>query len=395
MDSRTTGGMTRLDCPASQPVGPTVFSTLSDKSAPHDGTGRVLQTTSQCIRADGREVISSLSSAEGIAPSHVLVSVSQKPTLAIVSRGILLLVALAVCTAAWADHGKPADPMQTTFDRVKKMSAAEQQAWLVQLEERAARAARLALSPDEAATQQARTQSLLHRKIVTWKVLREVIVDAEAREKAAAAQAAKERPVEQAIAEPRPAKKQAAKPQVAEPPAAVKVEEPATKPHAIQTIDEAAKSKPVERKVAKPVVDDVATVPRDELPPGSVKVNVEELDARIAGSNLAFREMETQLNEKGTVWSAEKLKPLLERLEVLVLRYNDLGLFRNAVPKAERSGVTDLESPKVAISQFIDCVVQARNRANDPKVISDEAERKAELASLDAISRGLGKLGGK
>jgi hypothetical protein len=184
------------------------------------------------------------------------------------------------------------------------------------------------------------------------------------------------------------------------------VEEPVTKPRAIVeetekpqpvqvTEEAAAKPKPVERRVAKPVVDDVGTGSPDKLAPGSVKVNVEELDARIAGSNLAFREMETQLDEKGTVWNAKKLKPLLERLEVLVLRYSDLGLFRNAVPKGERSGVTDLESPKVAISQFSECVVQARNRANDSKVTSDEAERKAELARLDAISRRLGKLGGK
>ena len=94
---------------------------------------------------------------------------------------------LAACVAARADDAKPGnDPVQAVLDRVKKMSLPEQQAWLEQLEQRAARAARLTLSPEAAARQQAHTQSLLHQKTVTWQALREVIADTEAREKTAA-----------------------------------------------------------------------------------------------------------------------------------------------------------------------------------------------------------------
>ena len=99
---------------------------------------------------------------------------------------ILFLIALvATCLPVQAADTKTGDDsVQAELDRVKKMSPAEQQAWLAQLEQRAAQAARLTMSAEDAAKHETRTQALLHQKTVTWKVLREVIGDTETREKA-------------------------------------------------------------------------------------------------------------------------------------------------------------------------------------------------------------------
>jgi hypothetical protein len=255
--------------------------------------------------------------------------------------GALFLMALAGGAVAGTNDAKPtADPVQAELDRVKGMSVAEQQTWLAQLEQRAARAAQLTLSVEDAAKLQARTQSLLHQKTVTWEVLREVLADTMAREKA---------------------KEKTAKP-----------------------VDKTDATKP-----------QAAAATSEKLPPGSVKVDVAELDARIGGSNLALRELETALAEKDVVWNAAKLEPILDRLKMLAVRYDDLSLFRRAVPKKERATVTQLESPKSAITQLSARVVEARNLANDPKFAGDDVERQAELTRLEAISHRLAELGGK
>jgi hypothetical protein len=144
---------------------------------------------------------------------------------------------------------------------------------------------------------------------------------------------------------------------------------------------------------ATPSVESASISP-DELPPGSVKVNVEELEARIAACNLALRELEADLAEKSG-WDAAKLEPLVDRLKVLVVRHNDLGMFRDVAPKAQRSDITPLEAPKSAISQLSAHVVEARTRANDTKVLTDEVERRAELTRLEAVSHQLAELAEK
>ncbi len=231
------------------------------------------------------------------------------------------------------------DRVQTELDRVAKMPAAEQQAWLQQLETRAARAARATLSTKEADRYEAHTKAKLHQKTVTWKVLREVIEDAEAREAIVAAKAVKKA----GVAKPQAAKKRT--------------------------------------EVAKPQAT-------------AVKIDVEELEARINAANLALRELEADLAEK-TNWTAAKLDPLFDRLKTLVVGRDDLGLFREALPKEQQAEVAKLEPPKAAIVQLSARVVEARNRANDPKFVGDEVERRAELTRLQAISHRLAELAGK
>ena len=201
---------------------------------------------------------------------------------------------------------------------------------------------RLTLSTEEAARQELHVQALLHQKTATWKALREVIEDVDAREKMIrAAETAKLKPAEIAPSVSKPM----------EIPRAVEkvVQKEIVKPQAA--------ARAVERVAAKPVVTEksAAAGRGERLAPGSVKVNVDELDARIAGCNLALRELEAQLDEKGP-WNAATLEPLAERLKILVVRHDDLGLLRDVATKDQQEGVTGLESAKSAISQFGDRV---------------------------------------
>ena len=43
---------------------------------------------------------------------------------------------------------------------------------------------------------------------------------------------------------------------------------------------------------------------------------------------------------------AAKLEPLADRLKTLIVRRDDLGLFRDAVPKDQQAEITKLETPK-------------------------------------------------
>jgi hypothetical protein len=259
-----------------------------------------------------------------------------------------------VCMAAGAG-----DPVQAEFDRVAEMSRAEQQVWLMRLERRAIEAARGAMSVEEAAGEQKRVRAMLHQKMVTWKVLREVIAETQKREKAAETKASHAEHANQGAAERRTAKPVVKEPIIPMPP-----------------------SEPSSEAMAKPAGT-----------PDAVKVNVEELETRIAAYNLAFRELEADWVEKGE-WNAGKLEPLVDRLKGLMARQHDLGLIRDVVPKEQRAGITQLEVAKSAISEISARVVDARNRANDPK-FGNETERQAELTRLEAVSRRLAELAEK
>lgn len=345
MDQKTI----RLDSAPETAANRPIISTLADA---RPTCGNVIETAEPRVRIDGQQVLSSLD--------------DNLPGIRQLAARAMLVLALVLCvTTTWADDAKPADPTQAVLDRVKKMSFAEQQEWLSQLETRAQRVMRQTLPPEKAAAEFARTQRKLHQKTVTWTVLREVISDVESREKTLeTAKTTPQAPPAEPQPQPKTAERVAAKPVVVRPPK-----------------DE-------------PVVDADA-IPAEKSLPGSVRVNVEELDARIAGCNLAFRELEVQLTEKDVAWNAEKLEPVLERLKVLVLRHGDLGMFRNAVPKDERASLTDLESPRTAIAQFSARVVEAKSRVGSPKFNGDDAKRRDESTRLDAISRAVAELGRK
>ena len=147
-------------------------------------------------------------------------------------------------------------------------------------------------------------------------------------------------------------------------------------------------------KVEEEPVPRVAAVPSDERSTESIGVKIDELSARIAGCNLAFRALESGLDEKG-IWTAARLTPFLDRLEILTLRRNDLDLFRHVVPEEKRSSLRSLESSKIAISQVGARIFEARRRLFGPSFKGSDSERQAELRRLDELSQRLAELAGK
>jgi hypothetical protein len=252
-----------------------------------------------------------------------------------------------------SDRPKPnVDPVQAELDRVANLELPRQQAWLRQLERRADEAAQATLAPQAAAEEQERIYRLLHQKRVTFAALRQLLEETLRREGAAG-------PVEEA-----------------DTPAAT------TTPFARGS----------ERATPSAATTPSARGSGHAAPPAEpVEVNVEELAARIAGSNLAFREMEAALDEKGP-WHAARLGPLVGRAEILVLRRGDLQLLRNLVPEPDRDTLVRLESPKATIAELGARIAEARTRAGGAEFTGTEEERRAELKGLGSLAKRLAKM---
>jgi hypothetical protein len=120
--------------------------------------------------------------------------------------------------------------------------------------------------------------------------------------------------------------------------------------------------------------------------PSRVEVNVGELAARVAGYNLSLRALEADLSGEAA-WDAKRLQPLVCRLEILIIRQNDLNMFRDMLSEPDRALVGWLESPRGAISKVAECLFDARNRTLGADYSGNEAQRQAELLLLDALSR--------
>ena len=110
----------------------------------------------------------------------------------------------------------------------------------------------------------------------------------------------------------------------------------------------------------------------------TVRVNLDELSARIAGYNLALRALEDELDGDGP-WNADQLTPLVERLKTLLSRRADLSVFLEMVPHNDHARVGRLESPRSVVSGIGRRISDARTRA----------EQRAELQRLDELSRQL------
>ena len=132
----------------------------------------------------------------------------------------------------------------------------------------------------------------------------------------------------------------------------------------------------------------------DQSPASAVEIKQDELAARIRGCNLACRALEAELDEKG-VWTAARLEPLVERLQILVVRRNDLDLFCQLVPKEQRSSIEALAPAKGVVSPVAAGIVAARSRASGPEFKGTEAERQSELRRLEELSRRLAALAAK
>jgi hypothetical protein len=368
--------------------------------------------------------------------------------------GLLLSGALLFAPPSGREEAT-ANATQAMFDRVAKMSPAEQQQWLRDLEKRALRAGRLALPPDEAATHEARIKRLLHQQIVPWKSLRAIIEETGRLEldnfRKSIAQHAPERPqpplspmaVDVRRTLPRPPEAPRSGPLPPQATASRPTEDvnripvtrtagnsadsprnahnapapilgrhparlPAIEPAAAladMVASESPKASaaepasillPTETQVVPPATSpaDESDELADEPPAGSVQVDVAELAARIAGCNLAFRTVEAELDEKSE-WNAQRLGHILDRVNLLTIRRNDLNLFREVVPEQQRTSLKRLESPKSLIAQLGGRIFEARCHANGPNFKGSDAERQAELQRLEELSRRLAELAGK
>jgi hypothetical protein len=332
-------------------------------------TDRLRQNTSPKRKRGTGDTLPLLARRASVARrARVAYAALRIPQSQIIASIVLALAWLLLTNGLRADQGAKGngESAQAVLDGVAKMGRSEQQAWLGRLEERALSAAAQTFKGEEAAKEHARIRSLLHQKVVTWQALRELLDQTRTREAKPATPVAVD-----------------AKPPVvnhAKPRADVPRHETVNRPAVVKS-DNSEKGKKGEKseKGTKPVTGE------------RVEVNVDELEARIAGSNMGFRTIESELDEKGA-WDAARLEPLAERLKVLVIRRNDLSLFRDLVPADQRSSVGRLEEPRSAISELGARIFEARKAASGDEFKGTERERRAELERLDALSRRLADL---
>ncbi len=129
----------------------------------------------------------------------------------------------------------------------------------------------------------------------------------------------------------------------------------------------------------------VATAP-------AVRVNTEELTAQIAGNNLSLRNLEAELDEKQP-WDAVRLEAVVARLDTLVVKHQDLLLFRDLTTPAEQVLLGSIRSPQQALAALKEQVAAACRRARGSDFTDTETQRQAELRRLDALATRLDNLG--
>lgn len=123
----------------------------------------------------------------------------------------------------------------------------------------------------------------------------------------------------------------------------------------------------------------------------AVGVNVDELRTRIAGTNMALRALEAELYGAGS-WNHDELASIVARLHALVLRAEDMRLFREMVPEETRSLIDVADSPQPAITLAAARIADARQRISDGRDTGTERERQAELGRLNELSRRLAEI---
>ena len=120
----------------------------------------------------------------------------------------------------------------------------------------------------------------------------------------------------------------------------------------------------------------------------SDRVNVDELKARIGGTNLALQALETELHDERE-WNARELAAMIERLRVLVRRTNDLRLVWELISRDQQADAGRPDSPSAAISRLAANIYEACTRASAPDFPGTTAQRETELVLLDELSREL------
>lgn len=121
------------------------------------------------------------------------------------------------------------------------------------------------------------------------------------------------------------------------------------------------------------------------------EVNLIELAAQIAGTNMALRGVEAQL-EKTRFWDAVQLEQMVDILKKLSTRHDDLTLFRDLLPESDRRLVGQLDSTRAAISECSNRLSECKSRAASRSFRGNEEDRAKELQKLDELAQELARL---
>ena len=121
------------------------------------------------------------------------------------------------------------------------------------------------------------------------------------------------------------------------------------------------------------------------------EINLIELVALIAGTNMRLRSVETQLS-KSRSWNSTQLTPMVQILKQLSARRDDLTIYRDMLPENDRRAAGQLESTRPAISQCSARISERRTHVKSKSYPGKPEEREEELKKLDELSRDLAKL---
>ncbi len=172
-----------------------------------------------------------------------------------------------------------------------------------------------------------------------------------------------------AVTKPAVAKSSDAKPAVAQKPTAVKKVKPS----------------PKVGNLSLDTLEDFDTEGDD------AEVNLIELAAQIAGTNMGLKAIESQLKDSAK-WDITQLIPMVADLKQMCKRRNDLTLFRKMLDESDRTLVGALNSPRAAISQCSARIAEVRAQVEKRPARTKAKQRKADLQKLDSMSRELAKL---
>ncbi len=141
-----------------------------------------------------------------------------------------------------------------------------------------------------------------------------------------------------------------------------------------------------ERAVPRPVSPTIRVIP----PPLRASIRHDELEARIAGYNLALSRLISDLHMQHT-WTAEELGHAANELAELATVRHDLTLYWELLPLDHRARMPSLEALESAVSLLAARTAQ-RRRKLEVSAASANSDTAKELRCLDEVSRRLATL---
>jgi hypothetical protein len=131
------------------------------------------------------------------------------------------------------------------------------------------------------------------------------------------------------------------------------------------------------------------------------KVNFTEVAALARSYNVSLQELETKLSS-GTNWTADTLEPLVDELEELGRRRDDLNLYENALPAVERSQLASRDPLDQAVRLTGKRIAEVRKHLTESPEgeehgqtsLASGAQERRDLEQLNGFSRRLATLAG-